>query len=36
VKAREGSTVMVSPETLIFSKKNEKKSYNLTIKYGGE
>jgi hypothetical protein len=36
VIAPEGSAVMVSPETLIFSKMNEKKSYNLTIKYEGE
>ena len=36
VTAPEGSTVVVSPEKLIFRKRNEKKSYNLTITYGGK
>ena len=34
--APEGSTVMVSPEKLIFRNRNEKKSYNLTIRYEGK
>ena len=36
VTTPEGSTVMVSPEKLIFRKRNEKKSYNLTIRYEGK
>ncbi|OIT19483.1 subtilisin-like protease sbt1.3 [Nicotiana attenuata] len=30
------STVLVSPKTLVFKKKNEKKSYTLTIRYRGD
>ncbi|XP_073284785.1 subtilisin-like protease SBT3 [Primulina huaijiensis] len=29
----QGSTITVSPETLVFRKKNEKQSYTLTIRY---
>ena len=36
VTAPEGSTVMVSPEKLIFRNRNEKKSYNLTIRHEGK
>ncbi|KAK6160693.1 hypothetical protein DH2020_004074 [Rehmannia glutinosa] len=28
-----GSTITISPETLVFRKKNEKQSYSLTIRY---
>nr|GMD59564.1 subtilisin-like protease SBT1.9 [Ipomoea batatas] len=30
------STISVSPKTLVFTKKEEKQSYSLTIRYGGD
>ena len=35
VRAPEGSTVIVSPEILVFGKAYEKQSYSLTIHYMG-
>ncbi|KAH7543417.1 hypothetical protein FEM48_Zijuj02G0181700 [Ziziphus jujuba var. spinosa] len=31
-----GSEVIVSPDTLVFGKKNEKQRYSLIIKYGSD
>ncbi|KAH7543411.1 hypothetical protein FEM48_Zijuj02G0181100 [Ziziphus jujuba var. spinosa] len=36
VAAPAGSEVIVSPDTLVFGKKNEKQRYSLTIKYGSD
>ncbi|XP_070043173.1 subtilisin-like protease SBT3 [Nicotiana tomentosiformis] len=36
LKAPKNSTVSVSPQTLVFKKKNEKQSYTLTIRYLGD
>lgn len=33
VETPTGSTIRISPETLVFRKKNEKRSYSLTIRY---
>ncbi|KAF7141602.1 hypothetical protein RHSIM_Rhsim06G0052500 [Rhododendron simsii] len=36
VTAPLGSSVMVSPDTLVFQKPNEKKAYSVTIHYNGD
>ncbi|XP_016456677.2 subtilisin-like protease SBT3 [Nicotiana tabacum] len=36
IETPKNSTVSVSPKTLVFKKKNEKKSYTLTIRYIGD
>ncbi|XP_055807607.1 subtilisin-like protease SBT3 [Solanum dulcamara] len=35
VKAPKNSTVSISPQTLVFEKKNQKQDYTLTIRYKG-
>ncbi|XP_060178310.1 subtilisin-like protease SBT3 [Lycium barbarum] len=35
VRAPENSTISISPQTLVFEKKNQKQDYTLTIRYKG-